>query len=123
MEDMAITLPYLQGLRDTLPPGTQLDLLNSEEVAALSQNIYLFDNIYTIGGGRNFKKILFYTLCLIPRLWFRRYEGIIDLQNNIVSRIVRKMLRPAACSEFDRFFKIAAGERSRLTISAVCLVP
>src|SRR5258708_12667140 len=123
MGDMAITLPYLQGLRDTLPPGTQLDLLNSEEVAALSQNIYLFDNIYTIGGGRNLKKILFYTLCLIPRLWLRRYEGIIDLQNNIVSRIVRKMLRPAAWSEFDRFSKIAPANRTPPTTQPLALRP
>src|SRR6266702_504513 len=101
MGDMAITLPYLQGLRETLPPDTQLDLLTREEVAPLSQNIYLFDNIYTIGGGRNLKKILFYTLLLIPRLWLRRYDVIIDLQNNIVSRIVRRSLRPAAWCEFD----------------------
>src|SRR5258708_17622818 len=121
MGDMSITLPYLQGLRDTLPPGTQLDLLTREKVAPLSENIDLCDNIYTIGGGRNLKKILFYTLCLIPRLWLRRYEVIIDLQNNIVSRIVRKMLRPAAWSEFDRFSKVAAGERTRLTIEAVGL--
>src|SRR5258708_8554068 len=72
MGDMAITLPYLQGLRDPLPPGTQLDLLTREEVAPLSQNIYLFDNIYTIGGGKNFKKILFYTPFFISRLWLRR---------------------------------------------------
>ncbi|HTI11274.1 MAG TPA: glycosyltransferase family 9 protein, partial [Puia sp.] len=123
MGDMAITLPYLQGLRETLPPDTQLDLLTREEVAPLSQNIYLFDNIYTIGGGRNLKKILISTLLLIPRLWLRGYDVIIDLQNNIVSRIVRKSLRPAAWCEFDRFSKIAAGERTRLTIEAIGLGP
>ncbi|HWK04828.1 MAG TPA: glycosyltransferase family 9 protein [Puia sp.] len=123
MGDMAITLPYLQGLRNTLPSGTRLDLLTREEVAPLSQNIHLFDNIYTIGGGRSFKKIFFYTLLLIPRLWLRRYEVIIDLQNNIVSQTVRKTIRPAAWSEFDRFSKIAAGERTRLTIEAVGLGP
>ena len=121
MGDMAITLPYLQGLRNNLPPDTRLDLLTREEVAPLSQNIHCFNNIYTIGGGRHFKKIFLYALLLIPRLFFRRYEVIIDLQNNIVSRIVRKTLRPAAWSEFDRFSKMAAGERTRLTIEAIGL--
>ena len=123
MGDMAITLPYLQGLRNSLPPDTQLDLLTREEVAPLSQNIYCFDNIYTIGGGRNLKKILFYTILLIPRLFLRQYDVIIDLQNNIVSHIVRRALRPAAWSEFDRFSKRAAGERTRLTIEAIGLGP
>lgn len=123
MGDMAITLPYLQGLRETLPPDTRLDLLTREEVAPLSQNIYLFDKAYTIGGGRNLQKILFYTLLLLPRLWLRRYDVIIDLQNNIVSRIVRRSLRPAAWCEFDRFSKLAAGERTRLTIEAIGLGP
>lgn len=121
MGDMAITLPYLQGLRNTLPPDTRLDLLTREEVAPLSQNIHLFDRVYTIGGGRSLKKIFFYTLLLLPRLLLRRYEVIIDLQNNIVSQTVRKTLRPAAWSGFDRFSKIAAGERTRLTIEAVGL--
>ena len=121
MGDMAITLPYLQGLRNTLPGNTRLDLLTREEVAPLSQNIYLFDNVYSIGGGRNLKKILFHTFLLIPRLFMRRYDVVIDLQNNIVSQIVRKALRPAAWSEFDRFSMIPAGERNRLTIEAAGL--
>jgi ADP-heptose:LPS heptosyltransferase len=121
MGDMAITLPYLQGLRAILPPDTRLDLLTREEVAPLAQNIHLFDRIHIIRGGRNLKKILFYTIGLLPRLFLRRYDMIIDLQNNIVSRIVRKSLHPSAWSEFDRFSKIAAGERTRLTIEAAGL--
>ena len=121
MGDMAITLPYLQGLRKVLPADTQLDLLTREEVAPLSRNIYLFDKIYAIAGKRNLKKILLHTVLLLPRLLMRRYDVVIDLQNNIVSHIVRKTLLPSAWSEFDRFSKISAGERTRLTIQAVGL--
>ncbi len=121
MGDMAITLPYLQGLRATLPPDTRLDLLTREEVAPLSLNLHLFDKVHIIKGGRNLKKILFYTISLLPRLFLRRYDMIIDLQNNLVSRIVRRSLRPGAWSEFDRFSRIAAGERTRLTIEAAGL--
>jgi heptosyltransferase-2 len=121
MGDTAITLPYLQGLRRALPEGTQLDFLTREEVATLPQNIYLFDHVYSIGGGRDLKRILFYTICLIPRLLLRRYDVVIDLQNNIVSHIVRKALRPAAWSEFDRFSKTAHGERTRQCIEAIGL--
>ena len=32
MGDLVITLPYLQNLRNTLPPGTELDRLTREEV-------------------------------------------------------------------------------------------
>ena len=88
MGDLVITLPYLQALRQSLPPGTRIDLLTREEVAPIPRNIYLFDKVYAIGGGRNFKKILFYSLLLLPRLFSRRYDMILDLQNNLVSKLV-----------------------------------
>lgn len=119
MGDTVITLPYLQHLRNTLPPGTRLDLLTRREVDTIPRNIRLFDKIYSIGGGRNFRKQLVLTFLLLPRLWFRRYEVVIDLQNNIISRLVRKCLLPQAWSEFDRWSPVPAGERTRLTIEAI----
>jgi len=113
-----ITLPYLQALRHSLPAGVTLDLLTRKEVDPIPRNIHLFNKVYSIGGGRSFKKIFLYTFFLLPRLWLRRYEVVIDLQNNIVTRTVRKALFPVAWSEFDRFSPIAAGERTRLTIQA-----
>ena len=53
-------------------------------------------------------------------MW-RRYELVIDLQNNIISRSIRKIIRPDAWSEFDRFSPMPAGDRTRLTIDAVGL--
>lgn len=121
MGDLVITLPYLQELRNTLPASVQLDLLTRKEVDSIPQNIHLFDKVYSIGGERNFKKQLLSTFSLLPKLFFRRYDIIIDLQNNILSKIVRKAVRPTAWSVFDRVSPIAAGERTRLTIEAVGL--
>jgi heptosyltransferase-2 len=121
MGDVMITLPYLQRLRNSLPSSVQLDLLTREEVEGVPKSIDLFDRIWSIGGGRDHKKQLFYIGLLLPRLFIKRYDIIIDLQNNRVSETLRKILRPAAWSAFDRFSPASAGERNRATIEAVGL--
>ena len=121
MGDLVITLPYLQHLRNSLPAGSRIDLLTREEVESIPNSLRLFNKVYSIGGGRNFKKQAIYTAFLLPKLLWRRYEMVIDLQNNIISRSVRKAIMPKAWSEFDRFSPIAAGDRTRLTIDAVGL--
>jgi lipopolysaccharide heptosyltransferase II len=121
MGDLVITLPYLQQLKNSMPPGTRLDLLTRTEVEAIPRKLDLFDKVWSIGGGRNTKLQLTLTALMLPALWFRRYEVVIDLQNNIVSKLARKCLLPQAWSEFDRFSPIAAGESTRLTIEAIGL--
>jgi heptosyltransferase-2 len=121
MGDLVITLPYLQQVKKSLPDGSVLDLLTREEVDAIPRNIDLFDKVYSIGGGRDLKKQLLHSFWLLPKLIVRRYDIVIDLQNNIISRLFRKTLRPAAWSEFDRFSPVAAGDRTRMTIDAVGL--
>jgi ADP-heptose:LPS heptosyltransferase len=121
MGDLVITLPYLQYLRNDLPADTELDLLTREEVESIPKNIELFDHVYSIGGARNWKKQFFFTYLLLPKLLLRRYDVVIDLQNNALSKMVRKVLRPAAWSEFDRFAPVPAGECNRLAIEATGL--
>ena len=121
MGDLVITLPYLQKLKEMLPQNSRLDLLTREEVDAIPRNIHLFDKVYSIRGGRNVKKQFFYTGLLLPRLLLKQYDVVIDLQNNIISELVRKALMPKAWSVFDRFSPIAAGESTRLTIEAIGL--
>jgi ADP-heptose:LPS heptosyltransferase len=121
MGDLVITLPYLHHLKKMLPANSKLDLLTREEVESIPKNIFLFDKVYSIGGGRDLKKQLFYTGLLLPALMLRRYDVVIDLQNNIISRIVRQVTMPKAWSVFDRFSPIAAGESTRLTIEAIGL--
>ena len=120
MGDLVITLPYLQALRNALP-SAKLDLLTLEENKSIPHSIELFDRIYSIRGYRNFKKQLAFALLLLPKILIRRYDVVLDLQNNLISRMVRKAVMPLAWSEFDRFSPNAAGERTRLTIEAIGL--
>jgi len=121
MGDVTLTLPYLQHLRHTLPATTKLDLLTRRECEDIPRNISLFDEVISVGGGRNFRKQLLYTYLLLPKLLMRRYDVVVDLQNNEISGIVRKNIHPSAWSIFDRFSSRPAGERTRLTIEAVGL--
>ncbi|HXB42437.1 MAG TPA: glycosyltransferase family 9 protein [Puia sp.] len=118
MGDVIITLPYLRQLKNCLPDGSTLDLLSRKECVDIPSNTSLFNKIYSIGGGRNYKRQLLYSSLLLPTLFFNGYDVVIDLQNNIVSRFIRKSLMPKAWSEFDRFSPVSAGERTRLTIEA-----
>ena len=121
MGDLVASLPYLQYLRNNLPPSVQLDFLTRKEVEDIPRNIFLFNKIFSIGGGRNFKKQFLYTGLLLPKLFIQRYDVILDLQNNILSQMVIKALAPKAWTKFDRFSPIAGGERYRLTMEAIGL--
>ena len=121
MGDLVAALPYLQYLRNNLPPSVKIDLLTRKEVEDIPRNIFLFNKIFSIGGGRNFKKQFLYTGLLLPKLFTQRYDVILDLQNNMLSQIVTKTLLPGAWTKFDRFSPIPGGERYRLTIEAVGL--
>lgn len=116
--DVVITLPYLQHLRNNLPASTQIDLLTRKEFSSIPQNLILFNKIFTIGGDRNYYRQLASTWLLLPSLMLQRYDMVLDLQHNILSKIVRKAVRPRAWSLFDRFSSLPAGERTRLTIQA-----
>jgi heptosyltransferase-2 len=119
--DVVIALPYLQGLRNSISFDARFDFLTRKEVEDIPKNMDLFDHVYSIGGARNPKRQLLSAGLLLPKLIVQRYDIIIDLQNNNLSRIVRKALRPRAWSAFDRFSPRSAGERNRLTIEAVGL--
>ena len=121
MGDVVVTLPYLQNLRNSLPPSTKLDFLTREETDDICRNILLFNKVFSIGGGRNLKKQLLSAFILLPKLFMRRYDVIIDLQNNIISRIIRKILMPKAWCAYDCFSPVSGAERYRLTIEAVGL--
>ena len=101
--DVTITLPYLQYLRHALPVTTKLDLLTRKECDDIPKNIYLFDKVISIGGGRSFRKQLLRTYFLLPKLLLKHYDIVVDLQNNEVSELVRKSIHPFAWSVFDRF--------------------
>ena len=117
MGDVVITLPYLTALRRKLPK-TEVDLLTREETAEIPRSLQTFSRVFAIGGGRHFKKQCLSTLGLLPRLVARRYDVVIDLQNNEISRFVVAATRPRAWSRFDRGSPLPAGECTRAAIDA-----
>jgi len=121
MGDVTITLPYLQHLRNSLPSSTKIDFLTRKECDDIPKHILLFDRVIALRGGRSFNRQLLHTFFLLPSFLFRRYDAVIDLQNNGISELVRKFIHPKAWSVFDRFSSKAAGERTRLTIEAIGL--
>jgi heptosyltransferase II len=118
--DVAITFPYLEELQRALP-DSEIDFLTREEACDMADGVALFRQVFHLGGGRSTKLQLASVMALLPKLMGRRYDVILDLQNNQVSKTVRRLLRPVAWSAFDRFSPVSAGERTRRTIEAVGL--
>jgi ADP-heptose:LPS heptosyltransferase len=123
MGDVMGALPYLQDLRNNLPPSVELDLLTREETDGMARQLVLFNRVISIGGKRNHKKQLLHTLFLLPALLLRRYDVVIDLQNNDISGLVRRVLLPPAWSVFDKYSPVHGGQRYRCTIEAAGLGP
>lgn len=115
--DTIITLPYLCSLKKNYPE-MEIHFLTRKEVSEVPGAMGFFEKVFAVGGGRNAKVQFVLTMLLLPRLWFHRYDVVLDLQNHKISRIVRMLLFPRAWSEFDRVSPIAAGERTRLAIDA-----
>ncbi len=113
--DVVITLPYLQALRTVLP-NAEIDCLTRREDGDIPSSLVLFRRVYQLGGGRRGWRQILCALGALPRLLLRRYDVVLDLQNNPVSRLVVAALRPPAWSAFDRVSPISAGERTRRTI-------
>lgn len=122
MGDTVLTLPYLSALQRRLPDA-RLDLLTRQEVADGPRSVVLFDRVFVLGGARDPRRQVLSLLRLVPSLWRRRYQVVIDLQRNRISRFARLLLSPSAWSEFDRFSPVLAGERTRLTIEAAGIGP
>jgi ADP-heptose:LPS heptosyltransferase len=116
--DLIITLPFLQSLRDQFP-SIRMDLLTRKEVSQIPRNLALFDNVFIVRGGRSARLQFLFALLQTISLRSRRYDAVIDLQNNRITRIVRKLLRPASWSAFDLYSPTSAGERTRRTIEAL----
>ena len=116
--DTVLTFPYVQALKRVWP-GARVDLLTREEFVELPRELALFDRVFGLGGGRDARLQVGSGLALAPRLMMRRYQIVLDLQRNHTSRMIRRLLRPSAWTEFDRFSPQLAGERTRRTIEAL----
>ncbi len=121
MGDVVIMLPYIQDLREKLSADVAIDLLTREETEAIPRNLNLFSRVYSLGGWRNTKKQLLAFLFLFPSLLFRKYDCVIDLQNNNLTKVMRFFLNVKTFSLFDKVSANYAGDRYKKTINALGL--
>jgi len=94
-----------------------IDLVTRQEDSVVPRAIHLFRFVEGVGGGRSERRQLLRIPFLLPRLAARRYDVVLDLQNNRISRTIRRALRPRAWASFDRFAPVSAGERTRQAIA------
>ncbi len=116
--DMVIALPYLQALKNVLPHA-EFHFLTRGECADLLQNVAMMNNIVSVSDNRKSTVLLAKMLSLLSSLRQQKYDVVIDLQRNEISRFVRRVLSPKAFCEFDRYSIHTAGERTKRTIQAL----
>ena len=114
--DVVITLPYLQTLKNELP-GLELHLLTREESADIPRSVVMFSKVFSINDRRDPKTLLAKSLTMLPQLLSERYDVVLDLQRNLVSRWLRRLLFAKCYSEFDRYAALSAGGRVRNMIN------
>jgi len=108
--DAAITLPAVAGFMEQFP-NTQVDFLTTRTIVPLFDSLSLrgcvlafpdhLDRWGRLRWGSHFGRTL----------RKEKYDVIIDLQRNWVSRLIRRMISPKGWSEFERFTPKTAGER------------
>ena len=121
MGDVVATLPYLRALHSMLPHAA-IDFVTRDEDRDLPRAVRVFRHVESLGGGRSERRQLLAAPLLLPKLLARRYEVVLDLQNNRVSRAIRRALAPAAWAGYDTTSPVSGGERTRRTIEAAGFV-
>ncbi len=118
--DIVATLPYLRALQTALPHAA-IDFLTRREDEELPRAVRLFRHVDGIGGGRSERRQLMAAPMLVPRLLARRYDVVLDLQNNRVSRAIRRAVAARAWAGFDTHSPASGGDRTRRTMAAAGL--
>jgi heptosyltransferase-2 len=119
--DIALTLPACNSLRK-LMPYSRIDYLTDDTAKEMLNSFSLFDSVYTLPGlfkressGKpkptNKIKRIYRAFKLSKKLRKLKYDMVIDLQNNRLSRLIRKIISPNSWSEFDRYEPKPAGTR------------
>lgn len=108
--DVALTLPASAALRSRFPDA-RIDYMTTETSASLVASLRMIDEVTIVSE------------CKDPGSWAagavrmgllvrkKKYDVILDLQRNWVTRTIRRLASPAAWGEFDRFAPMSAGDR------------
>ncbi len=108
--DVAITLPSCIALKKIFPDA-QIDYLTTIISSPLPKSISIFKNVFILSSIQTRKERMIQTISWSKYIAAMKYDLIIDLQRNWMSRIIRKAARPKAWGEFDRYSLIPAGTR------------
>ncbi len=108
--DVAVTFPASLGLRN-LHPDACIEYLTSDSAAALVGSLRSFNRVYHIPVQVHPLERLRQAVQwgLLARR--RRYDVILDLQRNWVTRTIRRIAAPRSWGEFDRYAPKAAADR------------
>ena len=119
--DVAVTFPYCKALKN-LFPGAGIDYLIRQDISVLPAAMDVFRNVFYINlnplqSGNVFIKLrkFYRALKLASALKKTKYDAVIDLQNNRISRLIRKRIKAEYFSEFDKFSGISASARTENT--------
>ncbi len=113
--DIAVTLPYCLGLLERYP-GLELDFLTHSEFMPLPSALAGFRNVTGFETGAGILKDGAASLLKSALMKSTRYDFVLDLQRNWVSRLFRRNLHSPSWGEFDRFGNASASERTAETI-------
>jgi heptosyltransferase-2 len=108
--DVALTFPAAAALRERFP-GARIDYLTAAPAAPLVSASHLFDQVNTIPRYRRTPLFAARLLRTGLRLRSERYDLIVDLQRNWITRMLRRTASPLAWGEFNRFALRPAAER------------
>lgn len=114
--DVAITLPVARALKDAFP-GVHVAFLTTPTCAPLARAVAAIDEVRTVStsGGRIARMVASAAAGIAVR---GAYDVVIDLQRNRESRCTRRLARPTAWSEFERFTPRQAFDRVSRTVQA-----
>ena len=115
--DVALVLPAAAHLARRWP-ATRLDLLTCSPGDSLAVVTGGFGAVHTLPPGRGRIGRVLSAMCMGLSLRRRKYNLVIDLQRNHLSRLIRLICGPSSWSEFDRFSPLPAPVRVISTLSS-----
>ncbi len=108
--DVAITFPVVFALSQEFPEA-RIDFLTTATCSSLLEVLTLPGKVHVFPVVTNRWSRLAAALRFGWRIRREKYDVVIDLQRNWVSRLIRRMASPRSWAEFERFVPKPAGER------------
>lgn len=105
--DVALILPALAWLRNRWP-NTRLDFLTMAPAGQIALSVPIFGDIIILPNPRSKMERALLAARTAGSLRRRKYDYVIDLQRNWVSRLIRRACGPRAWTEFERYSPVPA---------------